>query len=181
MGVETVATAVGGLVEKSAISKSMRHIIPFMALCYFVAFLDRINVGMAAITMNKSLGLSPAVYGAGASIFFLGYCLFEVPSNMMMQKFGARMWIARIMITWGLISGAMAFAVGPNSFYILRFLLGAAEAGFFPGLVLYFSWWFPAAYRARMTGAFMAAVPIASVVGAPFVRVVVGPRRIPWI
>lgn len=169
---ETSVTDPG--IEQSTMPKLMRRIIPFMMLCYFVAYLDRINVGMAAITMNKSLGLSPVVYGAGASIFFLGYFLFEVPSNMMMQKFGARMWIARIMITWGLISGAMAFVVGPHSFYALRFLLGAAEAGFFPGLVLYFSWWFPAAYRARMTGLFMAALPIASVIGAPLSGVLLG-------
>jgi ACS family tartrate transporter-like MFS transporter len=161
-------------IEQSTISKVMRRVIPIMMVCYFVAYLDRINVGMAAITMNKSLGLSPLVYGAGASIFFLGYFLFEVPSNLMMQKFGARMWIARIMITWGLVSGAMAFVVGPNSFYSLRFLLGVAEAGFFPGLVLYFSWWFPAAYRARMTGAFMVALPISSVIGAPLSGLLLG-------
>ena len=161
-------------IEKSTISKVMRHILPFMMLCYFISYLDRINVGMAAITMNKSLGLSPMIYGAGASIYFLGYFLFEVPSNLAMQKFGARVWIARIMITWGLISAGTAFIVGPNSFYTVRFLLGVAEAGFFPGLVLYFSWWFPASYRARVTGAFMVAMPISGVIGSPLSGLLLG-------
>jgi ACS family tartrate transporter-like MFS transporter len=160
--------------EKVILSKIMRRIIPFLMLCYFVSYLDRINVGMAAITMNKSLGLTPIMYGAGAGIYFIGYFLFEVPSNLMMQKVGARVWIARIMITWGLVSGATAFVVGPHSFFIVRFLLGVAEAGFFPGLVLYLSWWFPAAYRARMTGMFMAAMPIAGIIGAPISGLLLG-------
>ena len=163
-----------GHIERSTVTKVIRRIIPFLIFCYFVSYLDRINVGMAAITMNKSIGLSPVAYGAGASIYFLGYFLFEVPSNLMMQKLGARVWIARIMISWGLVSGATAFIVGPHSFLAVRFLLGAAEAGFFPGLVLYLSWWFPAAYRARITGMFMAAMPIAGIVGAPLSGLLLG-------
>ncbi len=155
-------------------AKVMRRIIPFLILCYFVSYLDRINVGMASISMNKSIGLSPIAYGAGASIYFLGYFLFEVPSNLMMQKLGARVWIARIMISWGLVSGATAFIVGAHSFLVVRFLLGAAEAGFFPGLVLYLSWWFPAGYRARITGMFMAAMPIAGIIGAPLSGLLLG-------
>ncbi len=163
-----------GHIERSTVTKVIRRIIPFLIFCYFVSYLDRINVGMAAITMNKSIGLSPVAYGAGASIYFLGYFLFEVPSNLMMQKLGARVWIARIMISWGLVSGATAFIVGPHSFLAVRFLLGAAEAGFFPGLVLYLSWWFPAAYRARITGMFMAAMPIAGIIGAPLSGLLLG-------
>jgi ACS family tartrate transporter-like MFS transporter len=117
--------------------------------------------------MNKDIGLSPAVYGFGAGIFFWGYFLFEVPSNLILEKVGARLWIARVMITWGLISGAMVFVQGASSFYVLRFLLGAAEAGFFPGIILYMSYWFPAGRRAAMTSLFMAAVPISAVVGSP--------------
>jgi ACS family tartrate transporter-like MFS transporter len=117
--------------------------------------------------MNKDLGFSPTVFGFGAGIFFLGYFLFEVPSNLVLDKVGARIWIARVMITWGLISGAMAFVQGPNSFYALRFLLGAAEAGFFPGIILYLSYWFPARQRAAVTAIFMAAAPLSTVLGSP--------------
>jgi MFS family permease len=113
------------------------RIVPFVMLLYFIAFVDRVNIGFAALTMNKDLGFSPTVFGFGAGIFFLGYFLFEVPSNLVLDKVGARIWIARVMITWGLISGAMAFVQGSTSFYTLRFLLGAAEAGFFPGIILY--------------------------------------------
>jgi MFS transporter, ACS family, tartrate transporter len=136
-------------------------------LLYFIAFIDRVNIGFAALTMNKELGFSPTVFGLGAGIFFLGYFLFEVPSNLILDKVGARIWIARVMITWGLISGAMAFVQGPNSFYTLRFLLGAAEAGFFPGIILYLSYWFPARQRAAVTAIFMAAAPLSTVLGSP--------------
>src|ERR1039457_5359538 len=143
------------------------RIIPFVVLLYFIAFIDRVNIGFAALTMNKDLGFSPTVFGFGAGIFFLGYFLFEVPSNLVLNKVGARIWIARVMITWGLISGAMAFVHGPNSFYALRFLLGAAEAGFFPGIILYLSYWFPARQRATVTAVFMAAAPLSTVLGSP--------------
>jgi ACS family tartrate transporter-like MFS transporter len=136
-------------------------------LLYFIAFIDRVNIGFAALTMNKDLGFSPTVFGFGAGIFFLGYFLFEVPSNLVLDKVGARIWIARVMITWGLISGAMAFVQGATSFYVLRFLLGAAEAGFFPGIILYLSYWFPARQRAAVTAVFMAAAPLSTVLGSP--------------
>jgi ACS family tartrate transporter-like MFS transporter len=150
------------------------RIIPFMMLLYLVAFLDRVNISFAALTMNDDVGLTPYVYGWGAGIFFLGYFLFEVPSNVILEKVGARLWIARIMITWGLVSAAMAFVKGPWSFFILRFLLGVAEAGFLPGMILYLTYWFPAAQRAKFIGLFMAAVPLASAVGAPISGLIVG-------
>jgi len=153
--------------RRSAIAKASRRIIPFLVLCYAVAFLDRVNVGYAALEMNADLGFSPAIYGAGAGIFFVGYILFEVPSNLALQRFGARIWIARIMISWGLIAIAMALITGAASFYVMRFLLGVAEAGFFPGIILYLTYWFPAAERARIVSLFMAAVPIAILVGGP--------------
>jgi ACS family tartrate transporter-like MFS transporter len=143
------------------------RLIPFMMVLYLVAFLDRVNISFAALTMNAELGLSPAVYGWGAGIFFLGYFLFEVPSNLILERVGARRWIARIMVTWGLVSAAMAFVQGPTSFYVLRFLLGVAEAGFLPGMILYLTYWFPQERLARFVGLFMMAVPLASAVGAP--------------
>ncbi|RWR29302.1 MFS transporter [Sinirhodobacter populi] len=153
--------------EKRVMRKISWRIIPFIMLLYFIAFLDRVNVGFAAIHMNEDVGLSPSIFGFGAGLFFIGYFLFEVPSNLALEKFGARLWIARVMITWGLISGAMAFVQGPTSFYILRFLLGAAEAGFFPGIILYLSYWFPAKSRAQVTALFMAAAPISVALGSP--------------
>ncbi|WP_215845137.1 MFS transporter [Candidatus Pantoea bituminis] len=143
------------------------RIIPFIMLLYFIAFLDRVNIGFAALTMNQELGFSPTVFGLGAGIFFLGYFLFEVPSNLILHKVGARIWIARVMITWGLVSGCMAFVQGTTSFYTLRFLLGVAEAGFFPGIILYLSYWFPAARRAQVTAIFMAAAPLSTALGSP--------------
>lgn len=143
------------------------RIVPFIMLLYFVSFIDRVNIGFAALTMNKDLGFSPAVFGFGAGIFFWGYFLFEVPSNVILDKVGARLWIARVMISWGLVSGAMAFVQGQTSFYVLRFLLGAAEAGFFPGIILYLSCWFPARQRASVTALFMAAAPLSTVLGSP--------------
>jgi MFS transporter, ACS family, tartrate transporter len=153
--------------ETRVLRKITLRIVPFVMLLYFIAFIDRVNIGFAALTMNKELGFSPTVFGFGAGIFFLGYFLFEVPSNLVLDKVGARIWIARVMITWGLISGAMAFVQGPNSFYTLRFLLGAAEAGFFPGIILYLSYWFPARQRAAVTAIFMAAAPLSTVLGSP--------------
>jgi len=138
-----------------------------MFLLYIVAYLDRVNIGFAALQMNRDLGLSPAVYGFGAGIFFLSYFLFEVPSNLIMVRVGARVWIARIMMTWGVISAAMMVVRGPLSFYGLRFLLGVAEAGFFPGMILYLTYWFPSRERAGAISLFMTAVALAGVVGGP--------------
>jgi ACS family tartrate transporter-like MFS transporter len=153
--------------RKSAIAKAAWRLMPFLCLCYAVNFLDRVNVGFAALSMNADLGFSPSVFGAGAGIFFAGYILFEVPSNLALQRFGARIWIARIMISWGIVAIAMAFVSGETSFYVLRFLLGVAEAGFFPGIILYLTYWFPARERARVVSLFMAAVPLATLVGGP--------------
>lgn len=154
-------------VEKRALRRITWRIVPYVCLLYFIAFIDRVNIGFAALTMNKDIGLSPAVFGFGAGIFFLGYFIFEVPSNLILEKVGARRWIARILITWGIISGAMAFVEGAYSFYALRFLLGVAEAGFFPGIILYLSYWFPARNRAAVTALFMAAAPISVALGSP--------------
>lgn len=160
--------------EARVITKVKRRLVPFLMLCYFVAYLDRVNVGFAGITMNKDLAFSATVFGWGAGIFFLGYFLFEVPSNIALERFGARTWIARIMITWGVLSAAMALVWNEASFLILRFLLGVAEAGFFPGIILFLTYWFPAAYRARFIGYFMAAIPISSVIGSPVSGLVLG-------
>jgi MFS transporter, ACS family, tartrate transporter len=143
------------------------RIIPFVMLLYFVSFLDRVNVGFAAMTMNKAIGLSPTAFGLGGGLFFIGYFLFEVPSNLILHKVGARLWIARVMVTWGIVSIASAFVTGPTSFYVLRFLLGVAEAGFFPGVILYLSLWFPAKQRAVAAAWFMAAAPISTAIGSP--------------
>ncbi len=150
-----------------AIAKAARRLLPFLCLCYAVNFLDRVNVGFAALAMNKDLGFSPSVFGTGAGIFFAGYLLFEVPSNLALQYFGARVWIARIMVSWGIIATAMALVSGERSFYAMRFLLGVAEAGFFPGIILYLTYWFPARERARIVALFMAAVPVATMIGGP--------------
>jgi MFS transporter, ACS family, tartrate transporter len=163
-------------VETRTIAKVSKRLVPFLIICYFVAYLDRVNVGFAALTMNKDLGLSQTAFGFGAGVFFLAYFIFEVPSNLMLEKFGARKWIARIMLSWGILSGAMAFipaiasATGlgnEHSFYLVRVLLGAAEAGFFPGIIFYLTLWFPAEYRARIVGYFMAAIPLSTVIGGP--------------
>jgi len=149
------------------ISKAMWRLIPFIFVCYVVSYLDRINVGFAALTMNQDLGLTATQFGWGAGLFFIGYFSFEIPSNLLMQRFGARIWIARIMITWGLISMATAFVVGPKSFALARFLLGLAEAGFTPGIYLYFTSWFPGESRAKATAAFLVGIPIANIIGSP--------------
>src|SRR5437868_14245154 len=150
------------------------RILPFAVLTYFFCYLDRINVGFAALTMNKVIGLDAALYGMAAGAFFWGYVLFEVPSNIILEKVGARLWIARIMITCGLISGATAFCTGPYSFMAIRFLLGLAEAGLFPGFVLYFTYYFPDQYRARINTGFTLALPIAVATGAPVSTALLG-------
>ncbi|KQQ15969.1 hypothetical protein ASF56_23505 [Methylobacterium sp. Leaf122] len=160
--------------ERATMRKVAWRLVPFICLLYFIAFIDRVNIGFAALTMNKDLGFSSAVFGFGAGIFFFGYFLFEVPSNIILDKVGARIWIARVMITWGIISGAFAFVQGKYSFYTLRFLLGAAEAGFFPGIILYLSYWFPTRYRAGVVSLFMAAAPISVVLGSPISSALLG-------
>jgi len=143
------------------------RLIPFMAVMYVASFLDRVNISFAALTMNRDLGFSPEAYGFGAGIFFWGYFLFEVPSNLMLQKVGARLWMCRICVTWGLLSMVTAFVRDPISFSVLRFLLGAAEAGLYPGMVLYMTYWFPSDTRARFIALFLAGVPLANVIGGP--------------
>ncbi|SAK81516.1 membrane protein [Caballeronia catudaia] len=153
--------------EQSTMRKVFRRLVPFFALCYFVSFLDRVSVGFASLQMNQAIGLTAAQYGLGSGLFFLLYFLFEVPSNLLLVRVGARIWLARIMITWGLISGATAFVVGPHSFYAVRLLLGLAEAGFFPGVAYLLTLWFPSAYRARVMGYLLVAAPLSSVIGSP--------------
>ena len=160
--------------EQRTIAKVSARLVPFLILCYFVAYLDRVNVGFAALTMNKDVGLSASAFGFGAGIFFLAYFIFEVPSNLFLERVGARKWIARIMFTWGLISGATAFIGGETSFYVVRVLLGIAEAGFFPGIIFFLTLWFPAVYRARIIGYFMAAIPLSTVIGAPISGLLLG-------
>lgn len=143
------------------------RLLPFLGLLYIVSFLDRVNISYAKLTMNADLGFGDSVYALGAGIFFIGYFLFEVPSNLILAKVGARRWIARIMVTWGLISAGTAYVTGPTSFLWLRFLLGVAEAGFFPGILLYLTYWFPAAERARVVGLFMVAIPVSGLIGSP--------------
>jgi ACS family tartrate transporter-like MFS transporter len=163
-------------IENRTVSRVMIRLVPFLVLCYFVAYLDRVNVGFAALQMNKDLGFSSSAFGFGAGVFFIAYFFFEVPSNLLLEKFGARRWIARIMFTWGILAGAMAFIpdiakyTGMSTvhvFYGLRILLGIAEAGFFPGVIFLLTLWFPGIYRARVVGYFMAAIPLSTVIGAP--------------
>jgi len=160
--------------ERSTISTISWRLIPFLVLAYFFSYLDRVNVSLAALTMNPQLKISPTMFGWGAGIFFIGYFIFEVPSNLALEKFGASRWIARIMVTWGIISAAMSLVSGEWSFYILRFLLGIAEAGFFPGIILYLTYWYPAKYRARFLAAFAIAVPVSTVIGAPVSGLLLG-------
>lgn len=158
---------VASALETSTMRKINLRIIPFVVICMFVSYIDRVNVGFAAIQMNQDLGFSATAYGWGVSAFFISLCLFEVPSNMMMKKIGARIWFARIMITWGLISAGTAFIIGTKSFISVRFLLGAAEAGFFPGVILYLTYWFPRKYRAKAMSIFVMALPISNFIGSP--------------
>lgn len=161
-------------IEERALRRVAYRLIPFMVLLYFLAYLDRVNVGFAALTMNKDLGITATMYGWAAGIFFLGYFLFEIPSNLVLARVGARRWIARIMITWGLLSAAMALVRGPQTYLVLRFLLGAAEAGFFPGMILYLTYWFPAPVRGKLTAIFMVAIPLSSSIGAPLSSLLLG-------
>lgn len=152
---------------RATLIKVGRRLLPFLLLLYVVAWLDRVNIGFAALQMNADLGFSATVYGFGAGVFFIGYALFEVPSNLILARVGARLWIARIMITWGVLSVAMMYVSGPTTFYVLRFLLGVAEAGFLPGIIYYLGNWYPAAERARAISWFMLAIPLSTVIGGP--------------
>ena len=153
--------------ETRTYAKVARRLIPFLMLCYLGAYLDRVNVGFAKLQMLNDLKWSDTIYGLGAGIFFLGYFLFEVPSNLILHKYGARRWLARIMLTWAVISACFAFVTTPTTFYIMRFLLGAAEAGFAPGVILYITYWFPSKRRAKMLSIFFMAIPLANIVGGP--------------
>ncbi|MDM0112776.1 MFS transporter [Variovorax sp. J22R133] len=154
-------------IEQRTVSKVSWRLLPLLMVSYFIAYLDRVNLGFAGASMSKDLGFTAAIFGSAAGIFFIAYFLFEVPSNLALERFGARRWIARIMFSWGLVSAAQAWVGGATSFNVIRFLLGIAEAGFFPGVIFYITLWFPAAYRARIVGWFMFAIPISTVIGAP--------------
>ncbi len=156
-----------GIQDNLIVARAAKRIVPYLILLYIFAFLDRVNISFAALQMNADLGFSTTVYGVGASLFFVGYFFFEVPSNLALAKFGPRVWIARIMITWGVISTGMAFITGDKSFYAMRLLLGIAEAGFFPGIVVYLGSWFPREFRASITGVFMMAIPLSGLIGNP--------------
>ena len=154
-------------IEKQTMDKVTWRLVPFLMFCYFIAYLDRVNIGFAGASMSKDLGLTAAAFGGAAGIFFIAYFFFEVPSNLALDRFGARLWIARIMLTWGIITGAQAFVQGELSLNVVRLLLGVAEAGFFPGIIFFLTLWFPSRYRARIVGLFMFAIPISTVIGAP--------------
>ncbi len=166
-----------GTIERSAFRKIVWRFMPLLTVAYILNYLDRSNIGFAALQMNKELGLSASQFGFGAGILSLGYCMFEIPSNMALYRFGARVWIARIMITWGLVAAGCALIAGPTSFYSIRFLLGVAEAGFFPGVTFLLSAWFPAEYRARMLAIFLLGVPVSSVIGGPISGALLGLDR----
>ena len=161
-------------IEHSTITAVSYRLIPFLVVAYFFCVLDRVNISFAALTMNADLGFSPLVYAWGAGIFFIGYFILEIPSNLALHRFGARRWIARIMMMWGIISACMVFVTGPYSFYAVRFLLGLAEAGFFPGIILYLTHWFPARYRARVMSAFIVGAPLSAVLGGPLCGALLG-------
>jgi MFS transporter, ACS family, tartrate transporter len=152
---------------QSAVRKAALRFVPLLTIAYLFNYLDRTSLGFAALTMNQQLGLTASQFGLAAGVFFLGYSVFEIPSNLLLYRFGARRWIARIMISWGLVSAATAFVVGPNSFYALRLLLGITEAGFFPGVTFFLAAWFPAEYRTRMLAWFLIGIPLSSLIGAP--------------
>src|ERR1700743_678855 len=170
----SVAGAVKSELETSTIRAISWRLIPFLVLAYFFSYLDRVNLSVAALTMNAELKFTPLIFSWGAGIFFIGYFIFEVPSNLALERVGASRWIARIMVTWGIISALMALVSGPWSFYALRFLLGVAEAGFFPGIILYLTYWYPAEWRARFLAAFAIAVPVSTVIGAPVSGLLLG-------
>lgn len=167
MSENTLKHAPASALEQETMRRVIWRILPFLVVSYLVSIIDRGNIGMAALQMNEDLGLSKAAFGFASSLYFVAYFLFEVPSNLAMQKVGARLWIPRIMISWGIISMCMALVESTTSLYVLRFLLGAAEAGFFPGVVLYLTWWIPARYRARIIASFMVAIPLANFIGSP--------------
>src|SRR5476649_1029321 len=160
--------------EAATMRRVSWRLMPFLVLAYLLCYIDRVNVGFASLHINKAVGIDPKIYGLGAGIFFVGYFILEVPSNLALQRFGARTWIARIMLTWGAVSGAFALIGGPISFLVLRFLLGAAEAGFFPGVILYLTYWYPAEYRAKIVGIFMVAIPVAGLIGSPISGSILG-------
>ncbi|WP_431798462.1 MFS transporter (plasmid) [Cupriavidus metallidurans] len=164
---DVMAHADAASFESRTYAKVVRRLIPFLMLCYLGAYLDRVNVGFAKLQMLNDLRFSETIYGLGAGIFFLGYFLFEVPSNVILHKVGARNWLARIMLTWAVISASFAFVSSPTSFYVLRFLLGVAEAGFAPGVILYMTYWFPSERRAKALSMFFMAIPLAGIVGGP--------------
>ncbi len=161
-------------IQSAVIRKAFFRLMPILLLAYVLAYLDRVNISFAALTMREDLGLTAQFFGMGAGLFFLGYFLFEIPSNIFLTKVGARRWISRIMITWGAISACMAFVTGDVSFVALRFLLGAAEAGFFPGIILYLTFWFPKDYRSRIIAVFMLSIPLSLAVGAPISTALLG-------
>src|SRR5277367_1861866 len=163
----SASTTADNALETATMRAVSWRLMPFLLAAYVICYIDRVNVGFAALQMNKAIGIDPKTYGLGAGIFFVGYFILEVPSNLALERFGARKWIARIMITWCLVSGAFALIGGPVSFLVLRFLLGAAEAGFFPGVILYITYWYPAHYRAIIVGIFMVALPVAGLIGSP--------------
>lgn len=170
MTASTPIGAVSGASEQEknrVFAKVFWRIMPFLMLCYVIAYLDRVNVGFAKLQMSVDLGFSETVFGLGAGVFFLGYFLFEVPSNILMHKVGARVWIARIMITWGILSACFMFVETPMQFYVLRFLLGLAEAGFYPGIILYLTYWYPSHRRAKVIAVFMSGIPVAGILGNP--------------
>lgn len=164
MGVDTTS---GQSLGERTLRRIRWRLLPFLGLLYIASYLDRVNVSFAKLTMNAAIGIDDATYAFGAGIFFIGYFLFEVPSNLILERVGARRWIARIMITWGLVSACTAFVTGSTSFVAMRFLLGLAEAGFFPGILLYLTYWFPARERARVVGLFMTALPLSGLIGSP--------------
>jgi len=168
------ALALTGDPPTATLARVSRRLIPLLLLLYILNFLDRVNVGFAALEMNRDLGFGPEVYGFGAGVFFLGYCLFEVPSNLVLYRTGARLWIARIMVTWGLTASAMMLVHTASSFYALRFLLGVAEAGFFPGIIFYLTYWYPTPERARAYAWFLAAIPVCGVIGGPISGALLG-------
>ena len=167
MAVSSIASEMATETTGQVYKKVAWRLVPFLCLCYLAAYLDRVNVGFAKLQMLSDLSFSNTVYGLGAGIFFLGYVIFEVPSNILLHKVGAKLWIARIMISWGVIGAAMAVVKTPTQFYLLRFLLGVAEAGFIPGVLLYLTYWFPAAWRGRIIALFLAAIPMSNIIGGP--------------
>jgi MFS transporter, ACS family, tartrate transporter len=160
--------------QRSTMRKVYLRLLPFAVLCYILAYIDRINVSFAGLTMRDDIGMSAATFGFAVGMFYWGYFIFEVPSNVILEKIGARIWIARIMVTWGILAGATAFVKDPTSFGIVRFLLGVAEAGFFPGLILYFTYWFPSNHHARIVAGFLVGLPVAVAIGSPISTALLG-------